>query len=85
MEGELKYLLYDLCVEWGFCTPADKSDEICKRTEIAAKEFAFLVLEAEGMNPEYEKQWVNKIAQKFRERFGQEEILHSEFKGKIQR
>ncbi len=75
MERELAYLLYDLCVNWGFCIPPVRAEELRKLTYLSAEEFAINVVEAEGMNPEYESKWVRRIANKFRERFGVEEIL----------
>ena len=83
MERELSYLLYDLCVIWGFCIPPIRAEEICKMSHWSAKEFALSVVEAEGMNPEYEQEWVRGIAEKFRERFGAEEILESTFVDRV--
>ena len=83
MERELSYLLYDLCVIWGFCIPPNRAEEISKMSHWSAKEFAISVVEAEGMNPEYEQEWVRKIAEKFRERFGAEEISESTFVDRV--
>ena len=83
MEREINYLLYDLCVIWGFCIPPNKNDEICKRTNLTAEQFANEVIEADGMKPEHEKQWIRKIAGKFRERFGVEEINQSTFTDRV--
>ena len=83
MERELSYLLYDLCVIWGFCIPPIRAEEICKTSHWGAKEFAISVVEAEGMNPEYEQKWVREIAEKFRERFGAEEISESTFVDRV--
>ena len=49
----------------------------------SAKEFAISVVEAEGMHPEYEREWVSKIAEKFWERIGAEEILKSTFVDRV--
>jgi hypothetical protein len=83
MERELSYLLYDLCVIWGFCIPPVGAEEIRKLSHWSAEEFAISVVEAEGMNPEYEQKWVRKIAEKFRERFGAEEISTTTFVDRI--
>ena len=83
MERELSYLLYDLCVTWGFCIPPDRAEEISKMSHWNAKGFAISVVEAEGMNPEYEQQWVRRIAEKFGERFGAEEISTSTFVDRV--
>ena len=79
MEREINYLLYDLCVIWGFCIPPKNSEEISKKTCFNAKEFATSILLAEGMNPDYEKKWIQKIATKFEERFGTYEIDKNTF------
>lgn len=83
LERELSYLLYDLCVIWGFCIPPIRAEEICQMSHWSAEDFAISVVEAEGMNPEYEQKWVRKIAEKFRERFGAEEILKSTFVDRV--
>ncbi|MDH3379655.1 MAG: hypothetical protein OEQ39_22235 [Gammaproteobacteria bacterium] len=83
MEREINYLLYDLCVIWGFCIPPKNAEVLSKRNHISAEEFAIEVIEAEGMNPDYEKKWVRKIADKFRERFGVEKITNSEFVDRV--
>ena len=83
MERGLSYLLYDLCVKWGFCIPTARAEEIRKTSLWSAEEFAISVVEAEGMNPEYEQEWVRKIAEKFRERFGAEEISESTFVDRV--
>jgi hypothetical protein len=83
MERELSYLLYDLCVIWGFCIPTVRAEEIRKTGRWSAKEFAINVVEAEGMNPEHEQEWVRRIAGKFRERFGAEEISEATFVDRV--
>lgn len=72
MNKEIKYLLKDLCVEWGFCIPSVDAEKIANMQKLEADEFACLVLEAEGMKPEYEKQWRRKIRDIFIEKFGDE-------------
>ena len=72
MNKELEFLLYDLCVDLGFCISQNDAERIASATMLEADEFACLVIEAEGMNPEYEKQWRCKIREKFIEKFGSE-------------
>ena len=79
MERELNYLLYDLCVHWGVCIPPVSAEEISQRASFSDEEFAEAVLIAEGMNPEYEKQWMRRISKKFTERFGVKEIDKQSF------
>ena len=68
MERELAYLLYDLCVNWGFCIPPVRAEELRKLMYLSAEEFAINVVEAKGMNPEYESKWVRRITNKFRDK-----------------
>ncbi len=77
MERELIYLLADLCVKWGFCIPPDDHDEISKKKHYRAIEFAEDVVNAEGMEGYLD--WVNRIAERFRERFGTDEIDSATF------
>lgn len=60
-----------LCVEWGFCIPAEAADMISRRTRLTSVEFATAILHAEGMHPEHEVAWLRKIRNRFRERFGE--------------
>ena len=83
MERELSYLLYDLCVKWGFCIPPIRAEEICQTSHWCAGEFAVSVVGAEGMDPESEQKWVGRIAEKFRERFGAEEISKATFVDRV--
>jgi len=77
MERELIYLLVDLCVKWGFCLPPDSFKQISKKDYYNDKDFANDVVEAEGVDGY--SSWVNKIAERFRERFGTNEIDSSTF------
>jgi hypothetical protein len=52
-------------------------------SHLSAETFAVSVVEAEGLNPEYEHKYVRKIAAKFRERFGGEEISASTFVDRV--
>lgn len=83
MEREITYLLADLCVKWGFCIPPISAEQICKKTFLSAEGFAVSVVEAEGLNPEYDVKWVRRIAAKFRERFGVDEISSSTFVDRV--
>ena len=64
-QNKIEPLLYKLCTEWGFCIPQSESEKIIKQENIDPEEFAIAVLEAEGMNPEYEPKWMKKIKNKF--------------------
>ncbi len=47
VERTLRYLLRDLCVEWGYCLPPAETERIATSTSITAKQFAEAVLRAE--------------------------------------
>jgi len=81
MERELIYLLADLCVKWGFCIPPDNFEQISKMNNYHAHDFAIDVIEAEGMDG-YSR-WTNKIAERFKERFGTDEIDSSTFVDRV--
>lgn len=80
MDEAVEYILKDLCVELGFCIPRSEAEKLKSLKRLEANEFASLVLTAEGMVPEYEKQWVRKISSRFEEYFGQSEVSNSEFR-----
>ena len=80
LESALEQLLNDLCVEVGFCVSADKRRTISTRARISANEFAVAVLEAEGLQPKYEKLWLRRISARFTERFGRGVLHAAEFK-----
>lgn len=81
MERELIYLLVDLCVKWGFCIPPDDFEQISKAEYYHADDFGLDVVRAEGM--EGYSSWTNKIAQRFRIRFGTDEIDSETFVDRI--
>ena len=72
MEREIIYLLADLCVKWGFCIPPGNIEKISKMDYYHADDFAMDVIEAERMDAH--SKWTTKIAERFIERFGTEEI-----------
>lgn len=83
MERELIYLLYDLCVKWGFCIPSDDFDQISKMEYYDADGFAMDVVKAEGMDAHPGAEWVIRIAERFRERFGTNEIDSTTFVDRV--
>lgn len=70
MSKKIEYLLNDLCVDWGFCIPPDDQRRIIEARSWEADDFSCQVLNAERMNPEYEKQWRKKIRSRFIEYLG---------------
>ncbi len=83
MEREINYLLADLCVIWGFCIPPDDEIEISKADFLDAESFGRAIVSAEGMDPDTDTKWVKEIANKFKERFGTDEIDKSTFVDRV--
>lgn len=81
MERELIYLLADLCVKWGFCIPPNSIEQISKMECYNDRDFATDVVEAEGLDGY--SSWVNRIAERFKERFGTNEIDSSTFVDRV--
>lgn len=81
IERELMYLLSDLCVIWGFCIPPADQNVISKKGNYKAIEFARDVVKAEGMDSNSD--WINRIAERFIERFGTDEIDSSTFEERV--
>jgi len=76
MEKDIEKLLYDLCVDWGFCIPPQDSKSLKQSDHLEADEFACAVLVAEGMDADIEVQWRRKIRNRFIERFGPKLSVH---------
>lgn len=74
LERKLRFFLYDLCVDWGFCIPPDDADRIATTQRISANEFAIEVVRAEGFSGIEGSDWVKKISQRFIEHFGTDEL-----------
>jgi hypothetical protein len=72
LEARLSHLLYELCVDWGFCIPPADVERIASTKTRTADQFAYAVLTAEGFGAEQETRWFVKIRQRFVDRFGQE-------------
>jgi hypothetical protein len=72
LEDRLSHLLYELCVDWGFCIPPADAQRIASMKTLTADQFAYAVLKAEGFVAEYEIRWFERIRQRFVDRFGQE-------------
>ena len=74
LERKLRYFLYDLCVDWGFCIPPDDSDRIASMQRVTAEEFAIEVVKAEGFGGSTGSEWVKKISIRFADHFGSDEL-----------
>ena len=67
---DLDLLITDLCVQWGFCNHLRAGDLVQSDAPLTAEAFACAVLDAEGMNAEFEPGWRRRIRKKFTERYG---------------
>ena len=74
LERKLRYFLYDLCVDWGFCIPPKESDRIASMQRITAVELAIEVVRAEGSGGSEHSEWVEKISKRFIDQFGCDEL-----------
>jgi hypothetical protein len=71
LSNDLDSLLDDLCREWGFCNRLSAADLLTEGAPLVAGEFARAVLQAEGMNSEYETSWMRRIQERFVARYGE--------------
>ena len=67
---DIDFLLGDICRELGFCNRLSARDLTAAGSSLDATEFARAVLQAEGMNPEYEANWARRIRERFVAKFG---------------
>jgi hypothetical protein len=67
---DLDLLLGDLCRKWGFCNHLTANELVPAGKALTNTEFAYTVLRAEKMNPDYEPTWTQRICEKFSARFG---------------
>jgi hypothetical protein len=72
LEDRLSHLLYELCVDWGLCIRSADAKRIASTKSLAADQFAYAVLTAEGFVAEYEMRLFEQIRQRSVDRFGQE-------------
>jgi hypothetical protein len=74
---DLNLLLDDFCMQWGFCNRLRAEDVVQPGKVLTGEEFACAVLEAEGMNAEFELGWRRRMRDKFTERYGPEVSLET--------
>jgi hypothetical protein len=72
LEERLSHLLYELCVDWGFCIPPADRQRIASTKSLTADQFAHAVLTAAGFIAKHENRWFQQIRQRFVDKFGQE-------------
>ena len=66
----LQALLETVCLDLGFCRGLQAEDLLEGRQELTPTEFANAVLAAEGMTPAHEPGWIRRLANYFKDRFG---------------
>lgn len=71
MNVEIKKYLDFICVEFGFCLPPTKVDELQSRDVYTADDFVREILQIEGMNPELEQKHFRELKKEFVARFGE--------------
>ena len=79
LERRLRYLLHDLCIDWGFCLPSADTNRIAQSQQISARMFAIEVMKAEGFGGSEGSEWANKIEMRFIEYFGSDEASTSDY------
>ena len=80
LEEHLEFLLRDLCVQDGFCLPADKHHSVVTRRRWEVREFALEMLRLEGFpTPEYETRLLRGLVRRFTEYFGRAVVRAEEF------
>jgi hypothetical protein len=80
LENELEKLLERLCVEWGFCLHGDEYEKIVSAPQLEEREFARMVLQAEGFTPPEFSQWYKPIMRRFRGHFGRPSVKVEDFR-----
>lgn len=70
MSEALDFLLYDICVELGFCVPPQEHTRICATEFWDADAFTAEVFRLEGMDPDEHLTWKRQIHKRFTDMFG---------------
>ena len=81
---DLDILLARLCRDWGFCTRLTGASLLRSCGALSAEHFAAAVLWAEGTQSDLEADWAEKIAGRFRQRYGPQ-ISESAFAERLAR
>ena len=85
MAEGLDFLLYDICVEMGFCLSAADNARICAAESWDAETFAKEIVQIEGLNPEECIAWKRRMRNKFIEMFGSNSVSIDSFERKQMR
>lgn len=79
MQEGLDFLLYDICVDLGFCLPPADNARICAMEFWDADALAEEVFRVEGMNPDEHLNWKREMRNRFIEMFGSSSIDSESF------
>ena len=79
MSEALDVLLYDLCVDLGFCLPPADNARICAVESWTADAFTAEVFRVEGMDPSEHLRLKRQVRNRFIEMFGSSNIDSESF------
>ena len=79
MSEALEFLLYDICVDLGFCLPPVDSARICATESWDAEAFAVEVFRVEGLDPTEHLAWKRQMCRQFIKMFGARMIDRESF------
>jgi len=84
MPEALDFLLYDICVELGFCLPPQDHARICATEVWDADAFTEEVFRVEGMDPDEHLKWKREIRNRFIDMFGSSSVDPETFQQRLQ-
>jgi hypothetical protein len=80
MSEALDFVLYDICVELGFCLPPTDNARICATKFWNADGFTEEVFRVEGMNPNEHLNLKRQIRKRFTDLFGSSSVDPESFR-----
>jgi hypothetical protein len=83
MQEALDFLLYDICVDLGFCLPPDDNARICTTESWDADAFVEEVFRAEGMDSNEHLKWKREIRNRFIDMFGSSSVDSETFQRRL--
>jgi hypothetical protein len=84
MQEALDFLLYDICVELGFCLPPLDHARICATEFWDADAFTEEIFRVEDINPDEHLNWKRQIHNRFTEMFGSSSVDPESFQQRLQ-
>jgi hypothetical protein len=84
MSEALDFLLYDICVELGFCLPPAENARICATEFWDADGFTEEVFRVESMDPDEHLNLRRQIRQRFTDMFGSSRVDPESFRQRQQ-